>query len=40
VVWIPLGNCSTEEIESLLRSDHESLLGFDRDEESSFLVLG
>ncbi len=39
VVWIRLGNCSTVEIESLLRQRHLVLEAFEQDEEASFLVL-
>jgi predicted nuclease of predicted toxin-antitoxin system len=39
VVWIGRGNCSTEEIASLLRDRHADLLAFERDDMASFLVL-
>ena len=39
VVWIRRGNCSTDEIESLLRQRAEDLRVFDRDPDASFLVL-
>ncbi len=39
VVWIRRGNCSTTEIEAILRTYHDDLLAFDQDEEGSFLAL-
>jgi len=39
VVWIRRGNCSTNEIESLLRQREADLRAFERDPEASFLVL-
>jgi len=39
VVWIRLGNCSTQEIEALLRARHGDLLAFAQDASASFLVL-
>ena len=39
VVWIQLGNCSTPEIEALLRARHGDLLAFEQDADASFLVL-
>lgn len=39
VVWIRRGNCSTLEIESLLRDRCDDLLSFHRDEQGSFLAL-
>ena len=38
VVWIRRGNCSTDEIESLLRQREPDLRAFDRDPNASFLV--
>ncbi len=40
VIWIRRGNCTTTEIEAILRNHHESLIAFDRDEGDSFLALG
>jgi predicted nuclease of predicted toxin-antitoxin system len=40
VIWIRLGNCRTSEIEKVLKAQHESLVYFRDDEESSFLLLG
>lgn len=40
VVWIRLGNCSTEEILALLRNRRAALEAFSEDPEASFLVLG
>ncbi len=39
VVWIRRGNCSTRDIETLLRRRHPDLLAFDADPERSFLAL-
>ena len=39
VVWIRRGNCSTDEIESLLRQRQADLLAFEADPDASFLVL-
>ncbi len=39
VVWIRRGNCSTDDIESLLRDWHDALLAFERDHEAAFIAL-
>ncbi len=39
VVWIRRGNCSTRDIEVILRRHHSVILDFDRDEVGSFLDL-
>lgn len=39
VVWIRRGNCSTDEIESLLRQHEADLRAFEQDSDASFLVL-
>jgi predicted nuclease of predicted toxin-antitoxin system len=39
VVWIRLGNCTTQDIEDILRDRSADLLAFDLDSEASFLVL-
>jgi predicted nuclease of predicted toxin-antitoxin system len=39
VVWIRRGNCSTVEIEGILRSHEADLLAFARDEQEAFLAL-
>ena len=39
VIWIQLGNCSTTEIEAILRTLHVDILSFVRDEQGSFLAL-
>ncbi len=39
VIWIRRGNCSTSEIESILRIRHPDLLDFSQDEQSTFLAL-
>ena len=40
VVWIRRGNCSTVEIEAILRSHEADLLAFERDHREAFLALG
>ena len=40
VVWIQLGNCSTRDIEMVLRSRHGDVVAFAEDPESALLVLG
>ena len=40
LIWIRLGNCSTADVENLLRVHHTSLLTFDVDGDSAFLALG
>jgi predicted nuclease of predicted toxin-antitoxin system len=39
VVWVRRGNCSTDEIESLLRQHEADLRACERDPDASFLVL-
>lgn len=39
VVWVRRGNCSTRQIEELLRQHRGDLEAFDRDREAAFLVL-
>jgi predicted nuclease of predicted toxin-antitoxin system len=39
VVWIAVGNCSTDEIEALLRRRHHEVLAFGTDPEATFLAL-
>lgn len=40
VIWIRRGNCSTDEIASILRSNHAAIIEFEADTEGSFLALG
>jgi hypothetical protein len=40
VIWIPRGNCSTDEIARLPREHRADLLAFDAAPEPSFLVVG
>jgi predicted nuclease of predicted toxin-antitoxin system len=40
VVWIRIGNCSTMDIEKLLRAHNDNLIIFNQDEQASFLALG
>ncbi len=39
LVWIRLGNCKTSDIEVLLRQSIDTLLAFNSDDETSFLLL-
>ena len=39
-IWIRRGNCSTSEIEAILREHYSELEEFKRDEQGSFLALG
>jgi predicted nuclease of predicted toxin-antitoxin system len=39
VVWIRRGNCSTVEIEGILRSHEADLLAFERGDQDAFLAL-
>lgn len=39
VIWIQRGNCSTEQIYSMLERNKKAIKAFGRDTESSFLVL-
>ena len=38
IIWIRCGNCSTSEIESILRSRYSDLLSFHQDEQGAFVV--
>jgi predicted nuclease of predicted toxin-antitoxin system len=39
IIWIRLGNCSTGDVEILLRSAHDMICGFlEEDEETCLLV--
>jgi len=40
VVWIRLGNGSTDELQDLLRSSADQIRHFNEDKDASFLVLG
>jgi len=41
VVWLCLGNCTTSEIEAVLRGRHRQILSFAENEEVGvFVVLG
>ena len=39
VVWIRLGNCTTDEVEAVLRSRHAAVVAFDGDPDAALLVL-
>jgi predicted nuclease of predicted toxin-antitoxin system len=40
VIWLRLGNCTTDEIEKLLRRHHEDVIQFAEHPEVTFLELG
>jgi predicted nuclease of predicted toxin-antitoxin system len=40
VIWIRLGNCTTDTVEALLRTRHPDVLAFEQDAAASFLALG
>lgn len=39
VVWVRRGNCSTSDIEAILRAHHTDLQWFEQDEKGAFLAL-
>lgn len=39
VIWLRMGNCTTDEIEKVLREHQEEIEQFYKDEEASFLIL-
>jgi len=39
-IWVRLGNCTTEDVESLLRDCHAEVVAFVDDPQSAFLILG
>jgi predicted nuclease of predicted toxin-antitoxin system len=39
VIWVRCGNCSTHEIEQMIRSAHRDLLEFEANPDASFLTL-
>ena len=40
IIWIRLGNCSTGDVERLLRSAHDMIRGFLEEDEETCLLLG
>ena len=40
VVWVRLGNCSTDQIEQVMRTGRTAIDAFVADDSASFLVLG
>lgn len=40
VVWIRQGNCSTDEIENILRIRHAEMLTFGEESQAAFLIIG
>jgi predicted nuclease of predicted toxin-antitoxin system len=39
VIWVRLGNCTTRDVEDLLRTRSEAIVSFGGDPEAAFLVL-
>jgi len=39
VVWLRLGNCSTEQVAATLRSNVDHIAAFEADQQAAFLVL-
>ena len=39
VIWIQLGNCTTTEVEQVIRKDFDAIKAFYEDTEAAFLVL-
>ncbi|CAN5767419.1 hypothetical protein BH23ACT4_BH23ACT4_06590 [soil metagenome] len=39
VIWVRLGNCSTNDIKQGILRSHDFIVGFVEDEETSFLSL-
>jgi len=39
VVWVQLGNCTTQDVEDLLRNREEDLAAFHADEQAALLIL-
>lgn len=39
VVWVRRGNCSTRQIEALLRQHHRAILSFEGDQAGAFLAI-
>lgn len=40
VVWIRLGNCTTDDVRDLLRASADEIEAFEQDLEAAFLALG
>ena len=40
IVWVRLGNCTTADVERVLRDAHEELLRFEQATEEAFLIVG
>jgi len=40
VIWIRRGNCSTDEVLTLLETAHAAIVQFEADPQASFLALG
>jgi predicted nuclease of predicted toxin-antitoxin system len=40
IIWIRLGNCSTSDVERVLRSRHEAIRGFLEQERETCLLVG
>jgi predicted nuclease of predicted toxin-antitoxin system len=40
VIWLAIGNCTTKEIEDILRRNQDKILQFDTDDSAGTLLLG
>ena len=39
VIWVSLGNCTTAQVERLIRDRLDEIAAFDQDEKAAFLIL-
>ena len=39
VIWVSLGNCTTAQLERLIRERSDEIATFDQDKEAAFLIL-
>ncbi len=40
VIWIAVGNCSTSQVEGLIKEQRADILAFEADSNAAFLILG
>ena len=40
VIWLRLGNCSTEDVERVLRAHAADIVAFEQDHDAALLILG
>ncbi|HJS43577.1 MAG TPA: DUF5615 family PIN-like protein [Gemmatimonadales bacterium] len=38
-IWIRRGNCSTDDVEDILRGRHAEMVGFDESADAAFLII-